>query len=199
MPTLKPFHPAVQVAGPPTAAGYQPQHPHASSSSSYCKQVQQHQTYQQHQMHPATAALYQQLHHPAAAAAMFTPLSLRTFISPTPNHMNLGQALNVASLVTAQHQQPHQSMPPTQQTQATSRHHQGSPIQAAAHHSSQATNNNHHIMQSHGNQSQLNAIVPLRQPSMIPVQKVSNQTQENKQLKKVKNLFGQTKMIRTDP
>lgn len=178
LPTLKPFHPAaVQVAGPPTAAGYQQQHPHASSSSNYCKQVQQqHQTYQQHQMHPATAALYQQLHHPAAAAAMFTPLSLRTFISPTPNHMNLGQALNVASLVTAQHQQQHQPMPPTQQTQANSRHHQGSPIQAAAHHSSQATNNNHHIMQTHGNQSQLNAIVPLRQPSMIPVQKVRNQT-----------------------
>lgn len=29
-----------------------------------------HQTYQQHQMHPA---MHQQLHHPAAAAAMFTP------------------------------------------------------------------------------------------------------------------------------
>lgn len=167
MPTLKPFHPAAVQVGPP-AAGYQQQQ-HTPQTH--------HQTYQQHQMHPATAALYQQLHHPAAAAAMFTPLSLRTFISPTPNHMNLGQALNVASLVTAQHQQPHQPLPPNQQTQAAAtRHHQGSPIQAAAHHSSQATNNNHHIMQTHANQSQLNTMVPLRQPSMIPVQKVSNNT-----------------------
>lgn len=99
--------------------------------------------------------------------------------------MNLGQQAqhltNVGSLVAAQHQhqQPHQPMPPTQQTSATTRHHQtanGLP----------PTTNNNHTLQTHVNQSQLNAMninvgcVPLRQPSvnsnggamMIPVQKV---------------------------
>lgn len=112
---------------------------------------------------------------------MFTPLSLRTFISPTPNHMNLGQQAltNVGSLVAAQHQAPHQPMPPTQQTPTSTRHHpsaNGLP----------PSTNNSHTLQTHANQSQLNAInlnvgcVPLRQPSvnpnggamMIPVQKV---------------------------
>lgn len=112
---------------------------------------------------------------------MFTPLSLRTFISPTPNHMNLGQQAlaNVGSLVAAQHQQPHQPMPPTQQSPAQTRHHQAA-------NGLPPTTNNNHTLQSHANQSQLNAInlnvgcVPLRQSSvnpnggamMIPVQKV---------------------------
>lgn len=111
---------------------------------------------------------------------MFTPLSLRTFISPTPNHMNMGQQAltNVGSLV-AQHQQSHQPMQQTQQTPATTRHHQAA-------NGLPPTTNNNHTLQSHANQSQLNAIninvgcVPLRQPSvnanggamMIPVQKV---------------------------
>ncbi|XP_031617525.1 RNA pseudouridylate synthase domain-containing protein 2-like isoform X1 [Contarinia nasturtii] len=181
-----PFHPTVaavgyhhqtQQPGVQVAAGPTTQHQQQQHTPSH------HQTYQTHQMHPATAALHQQLqHHHPAAAAMFTPLSLRTFISPTPNHMNLGQQAltNVGSLVAAQHQQPHQQMPPTQQTQAQTRHHQatsGLP----------PTTNNNHTLQSHSNQSQLNAInlnvgcVPLRQPSvnnpnggamMIPVQKI---------------------------
>lgn len=113
-------------------------------------------------------------------------LSLRTFISPTPNHMNLGQQAltNVASLVAAQHQSPHQQL--TQQNQVANRHHQNSPIQATAHssHTLQSqTTNNHHSIQTHANQSQLSGIslnvgcVPLRQTtvgnmSMVPVQKV---------------------------
>lgn len=112
---------------------------------------------------------------------MFTPLSLRTFISPTPNHMNLGQQAltNVGSLVAAQHQQSHQQMPQTQQSPAQTRHHQAA-------NGLPPTTNNNHTLQSHANQSQLNAInlnvgcVPLRQSSvnpnggamMIPVQKV---------------------------
>lgn len=112
---------------------------------------------------------------------MFTPLSLRTFISPTPNHMSLGQQAltNVGSLVAAQHQQTHQPMPPTQQTQTQTRHHQAA-------NGLPPTTNNNHTLHSHANQSQLNAIhlnvgcVPLRQSSinlnggamMIPVQKV---------------------------
>lgn len=121
---------------------------------------------------------------------MFTPLSLRTFISPTPNHMNLGQQAltNVGSLVAAQHQQPHQAMPPTQQTPATTRHHQAA-------NGLPPTTNNNHTLQTHANQSQLNAIninvgcVPLRQPSvntnggamMIPVQKVHTATTSTQQ------------------
>lgn len=94
--------------------------------------------------------------------------------------MNLGQQAmtNVGSLV-AQHQQPHQQMQPTQQTPVTARHHQAA-------NGLPPTTNNNHTLQSHANQSQLNAIninvgcVPLRQQTvnanggamMIPVQKV---------------------------
>lgn len=65
------------------------------------------QTYQ-HQIHPAlqhhsnaavaAAALHQQLH-PAAAAAMFTPLSLRQFMNPSASHLSLGQQQTLQSAV----------------------------------------------------------------------------------------------------
>lgn len=169
---------AVQVAGGPNAQ--QPTH---------------HQTYQQHQLHPA---LHQQLHHPGAAAAMFTPLSLRTFISQTPNHMSLGQQAltNVAAVVAAQHQQ--NSTPSSQTSQQTSHLHQNaqshhqthSHAHAHSHSTAQMQHSAAVSMQSHSNQSPLGAAinlnvgcVPLRQNSvgnmsnagamMIPVQKVS--------------------------
>lgn len=171
---------AVQVAGGPNAQ--QPTH---------------HQTYQQHQLHPA---LHQQLHHPGAAAAMFTPLSLRTFISQTPNHMGLGQQAltNVAAVVAAQHQQ--NSTPSSQTSQQTSHLHQNAQSHHQTHSHAHAHSHTHSTaqmqhstavsMQSHSNQSPLGAAInlnvgcmPLRQNSvgnmstagamMIPVQKVS--------------------------
>lgn len=84
----------------------------------------QHQNYQ-HQMHPAlqhhssaaAAALHQSLH-PAAAAAMFTPLSLRTFINPSANHLSLSpqQTLTSAAVqaAAATSNQPLQSQTQTQ-------------------------------------------------------------------------------------
>lgn len=76
-----------------------------------------HQTYQ-HQMHPALqhhnpAALHQQLH-PAAAAAMFTPLSLRTFINPSANHLSLSQQQQLATAVQQSPNTPLQSQSQTQ-------------------------------------------------------------------------------------
>lgn len=143
---------AVQVA--PGLNGQQPTH---------------HQTYQQHQLHPA---LHQQLHHPgAAAAAMFTPLSLRTFISP---------------------------ISPTPTSQQTSHLHQNAQSHHQTHSHAHAHTHSNAQMQhsaavsthSHTNQSPLGTAinlnvgcVPLRQNSvgnmsnagamMIPVQKVS--------------------------
>lgn len=186
-----PFHPTVAAVGyqqPPVATGPPPPNTHQQQHTAQTH----HQTYQQHQMHQT--ALHQQLHHPAAAAAMFTPLSLRTFIPDTlsdiqcprtfmgnRNHMNLSQQAltNVASLVATQHQQPLQATQQQTQVSSGSRHHQGSPIQATAHHQSHSaatiqsqTNNNHHTIQTHTNQSQLGAInlnmgcVPLRQSSV---------------------------------
>lgn len=80
-------------------------------------QQQPHQTYQ-HQMHPALqhhnpAALHQQLH-PAAAAAMFTPLSLRTFINPSANHLSLSQQQQLATAVQQSPNPPLQSQSQTQ-------------------------------------------------------------------------------------
>lgn len=164
VPQVPPTHPQQQP---------QPQPPH-------------HQSYPQHQMHPA-AAMHQQLHHPVSAAAMFTPLSLRTFISPTPNHMSLGQQTltNVAAVVAAQQQQQQsqshqqQSQPQPQQVQ----HHQTSPHQKHHHHQSHhhlhhqshpqtlQSSPNAHSLQTQ-NQSQLGAMnmnvgcVPMRQANV---------------------------------
>lgn len=105
----------------PGAVGYHqtPQQPIQVPST----QHQQHQNYQHQIHHPAlqhhtsaaaaAAAIHQQIH-PAAAAAMFTPLSLRTFINPTGNHMSLGQQPTLQSAV-----QPttNQTIPNQNQTQ----------------------------------------------------------------------------------
>lgn len=96
----------------PGAVGYQ----HQGAAIQVPTQPQQHQQHQQapppqtyqHQIHPAlqhhsnaaaaAAALHQQLH-PAAAAAMFTPLSLRQFMNPSASHLSLGQQQTLQSAV----------------------------------------------------------------------------------------------------
>lgn len=114
---------------------------------------------------------------------------MRTFISPTPNHMNLGQQTiaNVSSLVAAQHQQQQQSHQQlSQQSSAANLHHPNSSMPPSVHstHTLQTkAANSHHTIPAHVNQSQLSGInlnvgcLPLRQTSvanmpMIPVQKV---------------------------
>ncbi|KAJ6649641.1 hypothetical protein Bhyg_04879 [Pseudolycoriella hygida] len=98
---------------------HQPQQPIQvpSQTPQQHQQPPPHQTYQ-HQMHPALqhhnpAALHQQLH-PAAAAAMFTPLSLRTFINPSANHLSLSQQQQLATAVQQSPNPPLQSQSQTQ-------------------------------------------------------------------------------------
>lgn len=79
------------------------QSPQATALQVQQSSAQQHQNYQ-HQIHPAlaahhtSAALHQPIH-PAAAAAMFTPLSLRTFINPSGNHLSLSPQQTMTSAV----------------------------------------------------------------------------------------------------
>jgi hypothetical protein len=84
----------------PAAAGYQPQIAAAAVQQAQAQpppnQTQQspyshHQLQAMHHNH-AAAAIHQQLNqqlHPAAAAAMFTPLTLRSFV--THPHLNMSQ------------------------------------------------------------------------------------------------------------
>lgn len=109
-----PFNPAA-------AGGYQPQIAAAAVQQAQAppppNQTQQspyshHQLQAMHHNH-AAAAIHQQLNqqlHPAAAAAMFTPLTLRSFVGHP--HLNLGQQ----PIPTAAQQQPQQ--PITSQTQS---------------------------------------------------------------------------------
>lgn len=109
-----PFNPAA-------AAGYQPQIAAAAVQQAQApppNQTQQspyshHQLQAMHHNHHAAAAIHQQLNqqlHPAAAAAMFTPLTLRSFVAHP--HLNLSQQ----QIPNAAQQQPQQ--PITSQTQS---------------------------------------------------------------------------------
>lgn len=86
----------------PAAAGYQPQIAAAAVQQAQAPPPtqQQQNPYSHHQIHHqamhhnhhAAAAIHQQLNqqlHPAAAAAMFTPLTLRSFVAHP--HLNLSQ------------------------------------------------------------------------------------------------------------
>lgn len=111
-----PFNPAA-------AAGYQPQIAAAAVQQAQAppppNQTQQspyshHQLQAMHHNHHA-AALHQQLNqqlHPAAAAAMFTPLTLRSFVGHP--HMNLSQ-----QPMSAAAQQPQQPISSQTQSQLT--------------------------------------------------------------------------------
>lgn len=92
------------LAVPFNPAGYQPQIAAAAVQQAQAPQPtpqQQQNPYSHHQLHNpamhhnhhhAAAAIHQQLNqqlHPAAAAAMFTPLTLRSFVAHP--HLNLSQ------------------------------------------------------------------------------------------------------------
>ncbi|GAB0089014.1 hypothetical protein DMENIID0001_034900 [Sergentomyia squamirostris] len=93
---LVPLHPSTagfhQQAAAAAAAAAQSG---AVQVTAATQQAPQQQNYQ-HIHHPAaalhhpSAGLHQAPMHPAAAAAMFTPISLRTFLGPSHN-LNLGQ------------------------------------------------------------------------------------------------------------
>lgn len=112
-----PFNPAAAAAGYHQPNMHQPQIGAAAVQSAPPQNPQQtgQQNYQHHQIHSAlhhnsaaaAAALQQQLH--PAAAAMFTPLTLRSFVAHP--HLNLGQQ----PMATAA-QQPQQTI--TNQTQS---------------------------------------------------------------------------------
>lgn len=122
-----PMHPGAAAAA--AASGYP--HPHQPQPGATAVQVpspqhQQHQAaqHQNYQFNPAAAAALHhsaalQSLHPAAAAAMFTPLSLRAFLSPPHNH-HLGltqQPLTTPGVV--QQQPPPQTIPNQTQSQLT--------------------------------------------------------------------------------
>lgn len=104
----------------PAPGGYQPQIAAAAVQQAQAQQQPPNQSqqspYSHHQLQAmhhnhAAAAIHQQLNqqlHPAAAAAMFTPLTLRSFV--THPHLNLGQQPMPSA------QQPQQ--PITSQTQS---------------------------------------------------------------------------------
>lgn len=108
----------------PAAAGYQPQIAAAAVQQAQAQpppnQTQQspyshHQLQAMHHNH-AAAAIHQQLNqqlHPAAAAAMFTPLTLRSFVAHP--HMNLSQQ----QMQSAGQQQPQQPITSQNQSQLT--------------------------------------------------------------------------------
>lgn len=111
-----PFNPAA-------AAGYQPQIAAAAVQQAQAPQPQnqtQQSPYTHHQLQAmhhnhAAAAIHQQLNqqlHPAAAAAMFTPLTLRSFVAHP--HMNMSQQPMPSSA-----QQPQQSITSQNQSQLT--------------------------------------------------------------------------------
>jgi len=91
-----PFNPAAAAAGyhqPPQIAAAAVQQAQAPPPPTHTQSQQQQYTHH-HQLHQAmhhnhaAAALHQQLH-PAAAAAMFTPLTLRSFVAHP--HLNMSQ------------------------------------------------------------------------------------------------------------
>lgn len=180
-------HPSVATVGyhhqTPTAAAV----PVAAAQNG--QQPTHHQTYQQHQLQPTL--------HPGAAAAMFTPLSLRTFINPTPpSHIGLGQQ----ALTNLRFADGYGSLERSRQPGTYAKLGYGQATEQSAqqttHHASHTHAHTHtHTAQmqqhSHANQSPLGAAinlnvgcVPLRQNSignmstaagamMIPMQKVS--------------------------
>lgn len=79
---------AQQSQTAPQTQTQQPSHPYGPAAAA----AHHHQLHQQAMHHNHAAALHQQLNqqlHPAAAAAMFTPLTLRSFV--THPHLNLSQ------------------------------------------------------------------------------------------------------------
>lgn len=105
---------AVPMHHPGAAVGF---HQPPQATALQVPSSTQHQNYQ-HQIHPAalhhsSAALHQPIH-PAAAAAMFTPLSLRTFINPSGNHLSLSPQQTMTSSVQAQSNQTLQSQKQSQ-------------------------------------------------------------------------------------
>lgn len=78
-----------QQGPPPQANTQQPSHPYTAAAAAAAA-AHHHPLHQA--MHHNHAAIHQQLNqqlHPAAAAAMFTPLTLRSFV--THPHLNLSQ------------------------------------------------------------------------------------------------------------
>lgn len=97
-----PFNPAAAGYQPPqiaaaavaqtTSQGPSPQAQSQQSSHPYSTAAHHHPLHQAMHHNHAAAAIHQQLNqqlHPAAAAAMFTPLTLRSFV--THPHLNLSQ------------------------------------------------------------------------------------------------------------
>ncbi|XP_055680387.1 pseudouridylate synthase RPUSD2-like isoform X2 [Lutzomyia longipalpis] len=91
---LVPLHPSPAGFHPQAAAAAAAAQSGAVQVSAATQQATQQQNYQH--IHPAaalhhpSAGLHQPPMHPAAAAAMFTPISLRTFLGPSHN-LSLGQ------------------------------------------------------------------------------------------------------------
>jgi hypothetical protein len=82
-----PFHPAAAGYHQPQIAAAAPPQPQQTTATNY-----QHQIHQAAAMHNSAAMQHQQMH-PAAAAAMFTPLTLRSFVThPHMSQQSLGQA-----------------------------------------------------------------------------------------------------------
>lgn len=97
-----PFNPAAAGYQPPqiaaatvaqnTSQGPSPQAQNQQPSHPYSAAAHHHPLHQAMHHNHAAAAIHQQLNqqlHPAAAAAMFTPLTLRSFV--THPHLNLSQ------------------------------------------------------------------------------------------------------------
>lgn len=106
---------AVQVPAP------SPQQ-HQVAAAAAAAAAQQHQNYQFNPaaaaaLHHHSAAALQSLH-PAAAAAMFTPLSLRAFLSPPHNH-HLGLTQQPMTTAGVQQQPPPQTLSNQTQSQLT--------------------------------------------------------------------------------
>lgn len=103
--------PSTQPPQQPPQQNYQHQLHHAAAAAAALHHTS---AALHHHHHPHPHHHHPQTIHPAAAAAMFTPLSLRTFITPSPNHLGLAaqQPLTPAAAV--------QQTPPTATNQTQS-------------------------------------------------------------------------------
>lgn len=132
-----PFNPSQQMAAP----GYHqpPQMAQAPPTQQQAQQSPTPQTYQQQlsALHNAAALQHQTLH-PAAAAAMFTPLTLRSFV--THPHMNLQQQQQMPGATHQPHQQQQQQHHHTNQQQ-----HTGGGTQHSQHANANVVNHHHGI------------------------------------------------------